>query len=79
MKWLRKRHDDDAPKDGGVAPTPVCEHITLIPRWNSVASMGHDDEVSSFRCDACGADFTTEEGARLRATEAARIQQRIAN
>ena len=78
MKWLRKRHDDDAPKDGGVAP-PACEHVTLIPRWDSVDSMGRDDEVSRFRCDTCGAEFTRDEGARLRATEAARIQRRIAS
>ena len=76
MKWLRKRHDDDAPKDAG--PAPACEHITLIPKWDSVDSIGHDDEVSSFRCDTCGAEFTPAEGARLRATEAARIQRRIA-
>ena len=79
MKWLRKRHEDDTPKDAGVAPTPVCEHITLIPRWDSAESMGRDDAISRFRCDTCGAEFTPEEAARLRATEAARIQRRIAS
>jgi len=79
MKWLRKRHHDETTKAADVGATPVCEHIMLIPKWDSVDSMGRDDEISSFRCDACGAEFTAEEGARLRATEAARVQQRIAS
>jgi hypothetical protein len=78
MKWLRKRHEDDAPKDGGAASTPVCEHIVLIPKWDSVESIGRDDEISRFRCDACGTEFTPEEGAGLRATEAARLKRRLA-
>ena len=78
MKWLRKRHEVGDPKTGEVVP-PVCEHVTLIQKWDSVESMGRDDEVSRFRCDACGAEFTPEEGARLRATEAARIQRRMAS
>jgi transposase-like protein len=78
MDWLRRRRKDESGKDQAATPAPACEHITLVARWDSVDSIGREDEVSRYRCDACGAEFSPDEGARLRATEAARLQRRLA-
>lgn len=80
MRLLRKKHEEErAPQPAEEMEPTVCEHITLIPRWDSVASMGREDEVSGYRCDSCGAEFTPDEAIRLRETERARIQRRIAS
>jgi transposase-like protein len=52
-----------------------CVHVTLVPKWNSVADMGHEDRVSSYTCESCGQSFTAAEGRALRETEADRLRQ----
>lgn len=78
MRFLHRRHDTETPEMAGEQP-PVCEHVTLVPKWESADKIGRIDEASSFRCEVCGAEFTPDEAVHLRATEAARIQQRIAS
>ena len=78
MRLLRKKHEERAPQAAEDVEPTVCEHITLIPRWDSAEAMGREDAVSGYRCDACGAEFTPAEAVRLRETERARIQRRIA-
>jgi hypothetical protein len=76
MKWL-KRTKDDGPtlEDAG----QLCEHVTLIPSWDSAADIGSADKVSRYRCEGCGAQFTLDEAERLRETESARLRRRLAS
>jgi hypothetical protein len=79
MRFLRKRRDEGRQADASIDAGPaVCEHVTLIPKWDSAEDMGRADAVSMYRCDVCGAEFTPDEAARLRETERARIQRRLA-
>lgn len=80
MKWLRRKHSDEGQAAvAGSGRTPVCEHLTLVPRWDAAGDIGQSDKVSSYRCEACAATFTLDEATQLRATEAARVQRRIAS
>ena len=79
MRFLRKHRDERVPEGQVEADPAVCEHITLIPKWDSADAIGREDAVSGYRCDACGAEFTPDEALRLRETESARIQRRIAS
>jgi hypothetical protein len=54
-----------------------CVHTSLVPKWDSVADMGHEDKATSWTCSACGRDFPPEEGQAMRATEADRLRQRM--
>jgi hypothetical protein len=60
-------------------PGSACEHLVLIPMWDSVNDIGRQDRVSRERCEACGKVLSAEEAASLRATEAARVQRRVAS
>jgi hypothetical protein len=63
-----------------VSPTVAsgpCLHVTLVPKWDSVADMGHEDSVSSYKCDSCGQSFTAVEGRVLRQSEAERLRQQV--
>lgn len=58
-------------------PVPVsatCLHVALVPRWDSVADMGHEEKATSYRCDSCGKDFTPEETRGLWASAAQRLR-----
>ncbi len=79
MKLLRRKRDEEPPQSKQEAEAPVCEHITLVPSWDSAEDIGHPDRASKYRCEACGAEFSPTEATHLRATEAARIQRRIAS
>ena len=79
MRFLRKQRDEQTPQEQVEADPAVCEHITLIPKWDSADAIGRADAVSGYRCDACGAEFSPDEALRLRETERARIQRRIAS
>jgi hypothetical protein len=74
MKWLHKRRQQ--PEEVDVAPAP-CEHVTLVPRWDRADDMGRADRVASYRCEACGEEFTRAEGESLRETEAARLRRMV--
>ncbi len=56
-------------------PQPECPHVTLVPNWVIAEDMGDLEKVSRYRCEACGAGFSREEGGQLRAEEAERIRQ----
>ena len=83
MRWLRKLRREDSGGKGTqpavIEDAPACEHVLLVPRWDSAEDMGKDDRASGFRCEGCGTVFTPAEAQSLRATEAARIKQRIAD
>lgn len=75
MKLFQK---NDEGQTADATEAPKCEHVTLIPRWDSAEDIGHADRVASYRCESCGAEFTLEQSELLRATEQARVQQRLA-
>ncbi len=52
-----------------------CLHITLVPKWDTVADMGHEDRASGYTCDSCGQSVTAAEGRALRESEAERLRQ----
>jgi len=43
-----------------------CIHAVLVPRWESVQDMGHEDKISRYMCEACHQEFSPEEAIRLR-------------
>lgn len=45
---------------------PVCDHRSLLPRWNRVEDMGRDDLATSYQCEACSQVFSVDERQRLR-------------
>lgn len=62
-----------APPPAPVAPPP-CPHVTLVPKWQSAADMGHEDKVSGYTCDSCKQSFSTADGRTLLRTEAERVK-----
>lgn len=77
LPW--RRRTDESQRTDIEAEDVVCEHVTLVPRWDNARDIGRVDQASLFRCEACGAEFTPDRAAELRATEAARVQRRIAS
>jgi hypothetical protein len=61
------------------APPPLasvpCPHVSLVPKWDSVADMGQEDKAIGYTCDTCDQTFTPAEARALRQTEAARLRQ----
>jgi hypothetical protein len=51
-----------------------CPHTALAPHWANAADMGHQDKVTSYRCDVCGRTFSPSEAQELRATETERLE-----
>ena len=49
---------------------PSCTHLVLPPRWESAEDIGNEAKASGFTCAACGATFSPEEAARMRASSA---------
>jgi len=57
--------------------TPPCPHVTLIPKWDSTADMGHEDKATGYACEGCKGTFTAEQGRELRRTEAERVKHTL--
>lgn len=47
-------------------PEITCPHVMLTPRWDSADDIGHEDRAVGYRCTACGASLTLEEGIEAR-------------
>ena len=45
-----------------------CPHAVLVPRWESVQDMGHEDKITRYMCEACHEEFSPEVAAELRET-----------
>lgn len=58
----------------GVTERPECPHSAIVPRWENLEDMGKDDLISGYHCDACGQNFTREEGVRILEEERRRLQ-----
>lgn len=62
--WKQRGANHTSKEHGATAVQ--CGHVALVPHWDSLADMGHQDRVSFFRCDACGTVFTPAEAFTLR-------------
>jgi hypothetical protein len=56
------------------AESQTCPHLALVPRWDNVDDIGHEDLATSFHCEACGRDFSAGEVRGLRMSEGARLR-----
>ena len=53
----------------------TCEHVLLVPHWDSPENMGIEDKASSYVCNTCDEQFSRDEEEILRGTEADRIRR----
>jgi hypothetical protein len=61
---------------GGKSKEPVattvvtgeCIHAVLVPRWENVQDMGHEDKISRYMCESCHEEFTPDVAMHLRDT-----------
>ena len=44
-----------------------CTHAILMPRWDSVQDIGHEDKAIGYACSACSQRFSLAEATALRA------------
>ena len=63
--------------DTKAVPQGPCLHVSLVPHWDSVEDMGHEDKATSFICDACHQSFTPQVASALRRTEADRLNKKL--
>jgi hypothetical protein len=64
-------------KEAPRAEAPAaCQHVSLIPRWDSVADMGKPDRASHFVCEACGEKFGREVGLKAQGPQGDEMFQR---
>ena len=70
-RFFHRDEPASSPKQEAGAAT--CPHTALLPHWDSVSDMGHEDRATSFSCDSCGATFSPAEAKSLRASEAERL------
>ena len=77
MGLFAKLRGRSTPSPSAVVDDPPCPHITLVPRWDNAADMGHEDKVSTYLCDGCKQTFTAAEGQNLRRSEAERLKHEL--
>jgi len=51
-----------------------CPHAVLVPRWENVQDMGHEDKITRYMCEACKEEFAPDVAIKLRDT----INERMA-
>lgn len=52
---------------------PPCPHGVMVPRWDNIDDIGHDDKVAYFVCESCEEKFSPEEAKTLRDTAVERL------
>ncbi len=65
-------------KDKEAATTTLavdCPHAVLVPRWDSVQDMGHEDKITRYMCEACHEEFAPDVAIKLRDTINERLEQ----
>lgn len=74
MRFFRRGGDSGST---GMAEdvSETCEHVLLVPHWDSPENMGIEDKASSYLCNSCDEQFSRAEEEVLRATEADRIRR----
>lgn len=55
-------------KDATVATIekPACPHGVMVPRWDSIDDIGHEDKATYFICESCEEKFSPDEAKALR-------------
>jgi hypothetical protein len=51
-----------------VVVAPSCPHAVLVPRWENVQDMGHEDKITRYMCEACHEEFPPDVARQLRDT-----------
>jgi hypothetical protein len=51
-----------------------CPHAVLVPRWDSVQDMGHEDKITRYMCESCHEEFLPDVAAQLRDTINERLE-----
>ena len=74
MSWFRRRRSGGGATAQAQAPEVACPHTSLVPHWDSMDDIGHEERASEYRCDSCQQAFTREDATVLRATEAERLR-----
>lgn len=75
MRFFRRGEDESSSAQVADTASETCEHVLLVPHWDSPENMGIEDKASSYRCNTCEESFTREEEEVLRRTEADRIRR----
>jgi hypothetical protein len=58
MSFLKNLFGHKEAPAASEAPAPIaCQHVSLLPRWDSVEDMGKEDRAAYFVCEACGERF----------------------
>jgi len=81
MSFLSKlfgRGSATAEREKERSAAAMCPHTTLVPRWDNVADIGHEERATGYRCEGCGATFTRAEAEALRRQEAERLRETVA-
>ena len=75
MRFFRRGEAESSSSQAVDGVSDTCEHVLLVPHWDSPENMGVEDKASSYRCNTCDENFTREEEEILRGTEADRIRR----
>ena len=54
--------------EGGTAIAVECPHAVLVPRWENVEDMGHEDKITRYMCESCHEEFAPDVAEQLRDT-----------
>jgi hypothetical protein len=46
----------------------------LVPRWENVQDMGHEDKITRYMCEACNEEFAPDVAMNLRDTINERLE-----
>ncbi len=66
MRLLSRPKESD---EQAQVETLECVHGVRIPHWDNLDDMGHEDRVTHYTCESCGAQFTPAEDAALHPTD----------
>ena len=77
MSWFSRRRSSQGAGAQDSAPEVVCPHTSLVPHWDSMEDIGHEDRASEYRCDSCHQSFSRQDANVLRATEAERLRSAL--
>lgn len=79
MGLFSRRRGDEAATPTSEHAQVACPHTSMVPRWDNLEDMGHQDRVSGYRCDACHEEFTAQQGHELQDSEAERLRSTLAS
>jgi len=61
-------------EEAATAIAVSCPHAVLVPRWENVQDMGHEDKITRFMCESCHEEFAPDVAAQLRDTINERLE-----